>query len=125
MKVPAFVSEVRVAVLRLRRMPVPTVLSVPPVMDAPVVNCTSEPVRALMVPPVFVKAPPPLPVKRRMPPPLARMTPRLINPSMVRGSMTNARPTVPLKTLASIRPPLRLTIASSLVPMLPELLVSP
>ena len=74
-----------------------------------------------MRPPLLLKSPPPFPVKRSNPPALACMMPVFVRPEVALGSTSRKRPA----TLALIKPPLRLTIPSSFVPRLPELLVSP
>jgi hypothetical protein len=119
--VPVFVRLSSVAVPMLRIVPVPIVVSVPPVTNAPAVNCTCEPSSAMIVPPPLSNIPLPLPVRRRMPPSLARMSPKLTRSPASLGSTTSANP----ETFASIKPPLRMTIPSSFVPRLPLLFVSP
>ena len=103
MKVPVLVTPVRVAVWldRLRMTPVPAVLSVPPMIEALLKSCTSDPVSAETVPPVFVKLPPPEPFKTRMPPLLARRVPWFTRPLAGLGSTKSESPAV----FASINPP--------------------
>jgi hypothetical protein len=102
-------------------VPLPAVESVPPVTNAPAVNCTCDPSSAMIVPPPLSNIPLPLPVRRRMPPSRARMSPKLRRSPASLGSITSANP----ETFASINPPLRTTIPSSFVPRLPLLFVSP
>ena len=56
-KVPVIVRVVRVAVFRLRMMPVPVVLRMPPVTLAPLMSWTCEPSSASIVPALLSKAP--------------------------------------------------------------------
>ena len=121
MNAPLLVTSLRVAVPRLRITPLPKVVSVPPLMVAPPVNWTSEPSSCLDEAPAIVEVAPAFPVKRSNPPALACMMPVFVRPEVALGSTSRKRPA----TLALIKPPLRLTIPSSFVPRLPELLVSP
>ena len=107
----------------IAKTPVPTVLSVPPVMDAPLMNWTCDPSGRYDAARIY-EATASIAIEMQNATAAGAHRPKLVIRRLHRDRR-RTQADVPLKTLASIRPPLRFTIASSFVPRLPELLVSP